>query len=638
MDLQSVLGYSRNSPYKNSPFLDIFTPEGLIDMSNTDMDLIGIDNLGNKKKMKKGRKKPYKFAGDVIREIPVMQVGGLAAKMRNQYLSGISPANTSRLAEQNLLNEAQQQRLIDAKLASREVLRPAKKLSPVEKKEAAERKMALNYATAMVDQSVRVDEYGDLHRNLSEYTPEGKLWKGMKNVGKGLLDATIVMDAPLLAYKLGKPLVKKAGQYLTEKTALKNTYNINPFAEKLNNPNTFKRIVNEEGYTDFVNSGVVRSRSSRPDYVKPRIRYKNQEEKWIAENLGDARETPFPAFAKGKPDKNYLPKEGNGYIYETNMPLYKKGDNNPVTDKMIRSRHWGYRPVNPETGEIMSEIPASQVKVFNAKPHWLKGYREVPNPTSTQSITRGPISWEDAVNKIDNPNFDAQTYLNHVGGQGYVPPTTDPLLMAKEKKYKKGGMNNPYMQRGGMAQLLNYLFEEDKDESTETVTAPTTEDVEEQVGPTEKRDDGYDLAMQMVMAGLNPYEEDARRSRSKRNSGAFIPTNKPTGAQAGINPAVTATEKDIFSSFPVTNLGIWGDKSHQARKSDHNTGDAQDFGIADKNVGNMLAEKLRAEAKQRNVKYIIFNRRIWNPSISNEWRPYTGDNPHSDHVHVSYNR
>lgn len=75
MDLQSLLGYSKNSPYANNPYLDIFTPEGLIDMSNTPIDLIGIDNLGNKKKMKAGRKNPYKFDGSVVREIP-MQTGG----------------------------------------------------------------------------------------------------------------------------------------------------------------------------------------------------------------------------------------------------------------------------------------------------------------------------------------------------------------------------------------------------------------------------------------------------------------------------------------------------------------------------------------------------------------------------------
>jgi len=39
--------------------------------------------------------------------------------------------------------------------------------------------------------------------------------------------------------------------------------------------------------------------------------------------------------------------------------------------------------------------------------------------------------------------------------------------------------------------------------------------------------------------------------------------------------------------------------------------------------------------RDRRVKYIIWNRRIWNPSVSPDWRPYSGSNPHTKHMHVS---
>ena len=101
MDLISMLGYSNNSPFRGNPYLDIHTPEGLIDMSNTNMDLIGIDNKGNKKKMKAGRKNPYKFEGDIVREVP-MQVGGLHFLEPNdkKLPKGIGPylSNSSELA------------------------------------------------------------------------------------------------------------------------------------------------------------------------------------------------------------------------------------------------------------------------------------------------------------------------------------------------------------------------------------------------------------------------------------------------------------------------------------------------------------------------------------------------------------
>lgn len=84
-DLKSILGYSKGSPYANNPYIDIFTPEGLIDMSNTPKDLMGIDNKGNVKKMKAGVKNPYKFEGDVVREIP-LQRGGNPYKMSSQQI------------------------------------------------------------------------------------------------------------------------------------------------------------------------------------------------------------------------------------------------------------------------------------------------------------------------------------------------------------------------------------------------------------------------------------------------------------------------------------------------------------------------------------------------------------------------
>lgn len=87
MDIKSILGYADNSPFRNNPYLDIKTPEGTITMENTSVDLLGIDNLGNVKKMKANSKNPYKFEGTTVREIPLnknpyMQGGG---SMKNAY-------------------------------------------------------------------------------------------------------------------------------------------------------------------------------------------------------------------------------------------------------------------------------------------------------------------------------------------------------------------------------------------------------------------------------------------------------------------------------------------------------------------------------------------------------------------------
>jgi hypothetical protein len=62
---------------------------------------------------------------------------------------------------------------------------------------------------------------------------------------------------------LGKGLVKKgaeqAGKYLTEETALKNAYKINPFAFKPNPESAYRMIGGKEGYLDAINSGEIRA-------------------------------------------------------------------------------------------------------------------------------------------------------------------------------------------------------------------------------------------------------------------------------------------------------------------------------------------------------------------------------------------
>jgi hypothetical protein len=110
-------------------------------------------------------------------------------------------------------------------------------------------------------------------------------------------------------------------------------------------------------------------------------------------------------------------------------------------------------------------------------------------------------------------------------------------------------------------------------------------------------------------------------------------------ASSGANPVAEQTWEEVSSQFEgVKNLGIWGDKRHQKTKSDHNSGDALDIGINDPGQGEQIAQKLIKEAQDKNIKYIIWNKQIWNPSVSDSWRPYNGDNPHTSHVHVSFNR
>jgi hypothetical protein len=54
-------------------------------------------------------------------------------------------------------------------------------------------------------------------------------------------------------------------------------------------------------------------------------------------------------------------------------------------------------------------------------------------------ITRGFVDWGNAVDYTKNPEFVPRLYENSIK-QPYVPPTTDPALMATLKEYKQGGV------------------------------------------------------------------------------------------------------------------------------------------------------------------------------------------------------
>jgi hypothetical protein len=105
---------------------------------------------------------------------------------------------------------------------------------------------------------------------------------------------------------------------------------------------------------------------------------------------------------------------------------------------------------------------------------------------------------------------------------------------------------------------------------------------------------------------------------------------------ANVNPNVYDLWDKVSAKLPsVGNWGIWGDDKHQARKSDHNTGDAIDIAIMD-NDGASVTDEIVANATAHNVKYMIHDGRIWKPSTG--WKTYEGKDNHSGHVHVSFSR
>ena len=129
---------------------------------------------------------------------------------------------------------------------------------------------------------------------------------------------------------------------------------------------------------------------------------------------------------------------------------------------------------------------------------------------------------------------------------------------------------------------------------------------------------------------------------------------RPAIAAITLRDQVKALRPDL----PDAGFGILGDANHATRFSDHNPWirDAQGVGVARAldipvkiGSGNRhLSEKLRKLSKGNRFRkphpamgkygYIISDGRIASENTNWQWHPYSGKDPHENHVHVSFGR
>ena len=118
-----------------------------------------------------------------------------------------------------------------------------------------------------------------------------------------------------------------------------------------------------------------------------------------------------------------------------------------------------------------------------------------------------------------------------------------------------------------------------------------------------------------------------------------------------IAPALDTLHAEINAAAPTrakASDGGIGDAKHSARASDHNPCDccrivcARDWTNDPPTFdAQRLADWLqgRALAGDKRIKYVIWHHRIMSgPGQSHPcgvWRPYTGKNPHTKHLHLS---
>lgn len=113
--------------------------------------------------------------------------------------------------------------------------------------------------------------------------------------------------------------------------------------------------------------------------------------------------------------------------------------------------------------------------------------------------------------------------------------------------------------------------------------------------------------------------------------------------EAGLTESGTRAYRAACNAFPA--VKTIGGRRHDPG-SDHHTGQAIDVminpeGHNDSDLGQAVADFFEANHEELDVKYIIWNQQIWNPSINGQWRDMEdrGNDTanHFDHVHISVN-
>jgi hypothetical protein len=118
-----------------------------------------------------------------------------------------------------------------------------------------------------------------------------------------------------------------------------------------------------------------------------------------------------------------------------------------------------------------------------------------------------------------------------------------------------------------------------------------------------------------------------------------------------LSKSVIQLREQIDDTYPNRDRrtdGTIGDAKHDS-KSDH-TPDALgwvraldiDADLTDhKSESIYLANQLRAYAKSdpaKRISYVIHNHKIASRILNWKWRKYSGVNPHTSHIHISFNK
>lgn len=275
-----------------------------ITMQGVDYPVLGISDTGDTQMMYPDQ--DYKFDGEKVTEYPMMQNGGGLSRFDLETMTAL---------EKDIKNQK-------ARSAQETISQYTPKLGDQERMNAAK-------------DAYRAEQAKLLNRAASS--------KIAANAMENIVEPMLAIEMGMGAGKLAKPALEAAGKYLTEKTALKNAYKLNPYAFKPTEGMMYRGL-GKEGMEDALASGVFRAKQDVEPSMVGRFN--------VAKQFNKAYFSP-----KFKVADDY----GQGYIAEVPRA----------------ASDWGKRYARTDWSQIAKkDIPTTEGKIL--KKDWLRGYKEVP--------------------------------------------------------------------------------------------------------------------------------------------------------------------------------------------------------------------------------------------------------------------
>lgn len=518
-ELISIMGYRKDSPFKNNPYNDIYTENGTIDMSNTDQDLWGIDEFGTKKRMKAGRKNPYKFEGQVVREIPIGQLGGSARDLAN------SMRNSSDSPKPEFFDKKKiaQEEFLKTLLKNQTAVSQAKE-TPIYQQKINNRKKEY-YAATQPNAELVNGELRRINQNVSMEgvpnagSPEERQAKGLDHMINALVIADGVGPIGKGAYTFGKKGYEIIKNKLRNLSTKANSL-VGDFGRMTRefNPSYMKKVLSQvdegnawtkewysnpitkERYDNFVAKGnpFINPKRAQEDAffnsVIPGINLdKNlalKRSATVARNNYDLllNEGKLTQATKQKLNNEgtwagvYKNHTSNAYVDILN-PSFKKDFNvsNTVVHENIHALTNGEHGLLPEArNALKAPFRSSDSEFLNNTSHYDKYLK---NPTEIHARI-GELRKTFKLKPEDQLNIED---INHIINEGLAGKTSVDsrwFQLIKDKNQFKWLMNNAPVivpatlgatamtnkyQKGGFTKqdIYNYLFEDDEEIDTE---------------------------------------------------------------------------------------------------------------------------------------------------------------------------